>query len=211
VGTVRRQLRPQVCAAREDESVSLFDVGHEEFDRFIHVLVGDLEADMAAPQSHSAGRLDSRDESCGLGIVEEDNVARLDQLGQVARAVFEDLFVGLLLFRAQRITVTRVAVELVVQALGDREELGALPEHDPACIDSGVVRVREEAAQHLGDAAAETGRVDVPDGASLEVLDREVGDLADAVELLVHDRAVAFERLRIELDERGLSHQRGPP
>ena len=81
--------------------------------------------------------------------MEEDDVTGLDQLGEVAGAVLEDLFVFLLLGRPERPAVSGMPVELVVEALGDREELGSLAQHYPACVDSRIVRVWKEAAEHL--------------------------------------------------------------
>ena len=61
------------------------------------------------------------------------------------------------LLGAERAAVAGVAVEVVVEALGQLEELGRLAQHDPARVDAGAADVGEQRAQHLGDAAARAG------------------------------------------------------
>jgi hypothetical protein len=58
----------------------------------------------------------------------------------------------------------QIAVDLVVQALGGREEPGVAGDHQPADRDAQVGDVPDQCLQHLGDPAAHRGRVDVPDG-----------------------------------------------
>ncbi len=110
--------------------------------------------------------------------------------------------------RSDGSTVAGMPVDLVVNPLGDREELRLLTEHNPACVNAGVIGVRKETGEHLCDAATQLGGVDVPDGATLKVLDREVGGLAYPVKCAPHNSAIALKGLRIELDERRLGHQR---
>ena len=69
---------------------------------------------------------------------------------------------------AERPAVTGLAVQRVVDALGEREELGVAVEHQPAVVDAGAPPVREQRLQHLGHPAAVGGRVDVPDDAVVE-------------------------------------------
>ena len=45
--------------------------------------------------------------------------------------------------------------------LGDREEGGVALDHQPARVDTGAARVGEKGLEHLGDAAAGCGRVDI--------------------------------------------------
>jgi hypothetical protein len=55
-------------------------------------------------------------------------------------------------------------VNLVVQPLGQHEELGVARDHPPAAGDLQILDVAEEDLQHLRDTAADSGRADVPDG-----------------------------------------------
>ena len=64
---------------------------------------------------------------------------------------------------AQRPAVAGVAVQAVVQALGDAEELGVAADGDPSRVDADAAHVADERAQHLGDAAAMSGGVHVPE------------------------------------------------
>ena len=57
-----------------------------------------------------------------------------------------------------------LAVDLVVQPLGDREKLRVAANHDPANRDVQTRDVPHEHLQHLRDPAADRGRIDVPDG-----------------------------------------------
>ena len=59
----------------------------------------------------------------------------------------------------------KVAVDLVVQPFGDREELSVAGDHQPADRDADTADVADQHLQHLGDPAAHRGRADVPDGA----------------------------------------------
>ena len=104
----------------------------------------------------------------GLGVVEDHDVAGPHRLGERLRVGLAAALVGGALRVAQRPAVAREAVEPVVQALGDAEELGIALGDDPAAVEPGAAHVADQRAQHLGDAAAERGRVDVPDRAGAE-------------------------------------------
>ena len=71
---------------------------------------------------------------------------------------------------AQRTAVAVVSVESVVQALGDAEELGIAPDHQPSRIAPAAARVADQRTQHLRDAAALGGRVDVPERSRVQQL-----------------------------------------
>ncbi len=72
-------------------------------------------------------------------------------------------FVGHALLVAERPAVAVVSVQPVVQALGDAEELRGAVDHDPARVAAAAARVADQRAQHLGDAATMSRRVDVPE------------------------------------------------
>src|SRR5215468_3514677 len=57
-----------------------------------------------------------------------------------------------------------IAVDLVVQAFGDGEELSVTADYQPADRDAEIADVANQYLQHLGDPAARRGRADVPDG-----------------------------------------------
>ncbi len=58
-----------------------------------------------------------------------------------------------------------LAVDLVVQALGDHEKLRVTGDHTPADRDIEILDVPDEHLQHLCDPTTDRGRADVPDGA----------------------------------------------
>ena len=55
------------------------------------------------------------------------------------------------------------AVERVVEALRDVEERRVAFDDEPPHVDAAAAREREQRLEHLGDAAADGGRADVPD------------------------------------------------
>ena len=64
------------------------------------------------------------------------------------------------------------AVEPVVQALRDGEELGVAVDHDPSRVDPDVLGVAAEEFEHLGHAAPVRGGADVPHPCPIERLHR---------------------------------------
>jgi hypothetical protein len=61
-------------------------------------------------------------------------------------------------------------MDLVVQALGDHEELGVTGDDQPADRDAEILNVSDQYLQHLRDPAADRGRADVPDGPPSQLL-----------------------------------------
>ena len=87
---------------------------------------------MRAPDDGHA-LLDQRpDHARGLGIVQEDDVARAYALRQQVGVLGGDALVDGALGVAQRPAVARVAVQAIVQALGDAEELGVAADGRPS-------------------------------------------------------------------------------
>ena len=86
---------------------------------------------------------------------------------QLVRIRGEDLSVVAGVGAAQRPAVG-LAVNLVVQPLGDREELRVAADYHPAGRDVQARAVPHEHLQHLSDPAADRGRIDVPDGPPAE-------------------------------------------
>ena len=101
--------------------------------------------------------------------MQQDQISRpylVEQLGSV-RGEHPSVIAGLGL--AER-AAGLLAVDLVVQPLGDHEELGITGDHAPADPDIKILDVPDEHVQHLGHPAANRGRADVPDGASGQLL-----------------------------------------
>ena len=68
-----------------------------------------------------------------------------------------------LLLGTERAAVTGRPVNLVVQALGQGEEVRLAGDDGPPPVHAGALDVSEIDGEHLGHAAAEGRRVDVPD------------------------------------------------
>ena len=101
----------------------------------------------------------------------------------------------------ERTAVARVAVQAVVQALRDGEELRLAVEHEPPVLDARSPPVREQGLEHLGDAATVGRRVHVPDRAvperrpcSRRCLEHALGAFGR------QDAREQLERERLDLD-----------
>ena len=107
------------------------------------------------------------DELDGLRVVDEDQVvAQVERAQVLLRGGGEDLPVA----RRER---DRLAVERVVDPLGDGEELLAAAHDVPARVDADLAQQRHQAVQDLGDAAADGGRVDVLHAPAAQPLTQE--------------------------------------
>ena len=148
----------------------MLDVGDQEPPGLAREVVGRVDADVRAPDDRHPRLEQPRDHAGRLRIVQQHDVRGANalghQLGVGGAAALVDGALGL----AQRSAVAIVSVQPVVQALCDAEELGVALDHDPARIDPTAARVADQRAQHLGDAAAVGGRVDVPERPRLEQL-----------------------------------------
>jgi hypothetical protein len=135
---------------------------------------------MAAPDDRRARVAQRGDQAGGLRVVDDDDVAVVhagdDRLGVLCQRLLVD--------RPRRIVerpaVAERAVEAVVDALRDGEELGVSVDDEPARVDAGAAGVGDEGLQQLHHAAAPGRRVDVPHhaagqlGASLVAHTREL-------------------------------------
>ena len=106
--------------------------------------VGQVEADVRAPYDRHAGVLQPRDHARRLGVVQENDVVGLQALGHELRVGRATLVVSRALRVAQRATVAAVAVQTVVQALGDREELGVAGDNHPTGVETRATGVADE-------------------------------------------------------------------
>ena len=102
--------------------------------------------------------------------MQEHDIGRRHALGEQLGVLGGDALVGGTLGIAQRPAVAAVAVQAVVQALGDVEELRVAADRHPAPVDADTAHVADQRAQHLGDPAAMRGGVDVPEGPPFEQL-----------------------------------------
>jgi hypothetical protein len=122
-----------------------------------------VEADVAAPY-HPGARLRQRGgQRGGLRVVQQYDIAGLNPGDQFHRIRGHHPRVVIGLSRAEG-TAAGIAMDLVVQALGDREKLGVPGDHQPADRDVQILDVPDQDLQHLGDPATCRGRADVPDG-----------------------------------------------
>ena len=131
---------------------------------------------MAAPGDQRAGPGQALGEPGRLRIVQQDQVAWPDQLEQLGSVRGEHALVVADLLGRQR-PAGDLAVDLVVQALGDHEELGVAGDHHPAAGDPRVLDVAEQHLEHLGHAAADRGRADVPQRPAAELAPELTGRL----------------------------------
>ena len=106
---------------------------------------------------------------------------------------------------AQRAAVAGEAVQAVVQALGDAEEVLVAADGHPARVDLHAARVADQGAQHLGHPAAVRSGVDVPEDAIRQQLasarDR-VLELRQALRREDVAEALGVERCDLDVLER---------
>ena len=126
-------------------------------------LVFPVHADMAAPHHPGARLRQRRDQASGLRVVQQHHVTGPDPGNQLHRVRRQHLRVMIGVRRAEG-AAAGVAVDLVVQPLGDREEPGVAADHQPADRDVQILDIPDQYLQHLGDPATGRGRVDIPDG-----------------------------------------------
>jgi hypothetical protein len=82
----------------------------------------------------------------------------------------------------ERAAVTGGAVEAVVDALGDGEELGRTLDHHPADVDTGAARVSDQRLEQLRDTATPSSRVHVPNDPSGQHLASPHDALLESIE-----------------------------
>ena len=158
----------RVVAPREHEGVGMLDVGPEERPSGVGEVVARRRArrDSARPRGRrSRGGPRPCPPSGGRGAARCRGRRSGAALGEVRG---EHQLVAGPLGVAERTAVAGVAVQQVVQPLGDGEELGVAVEHEPPVLDVRPRAVGEQRLQHLGDAPAVRGGVDVPDRAIAE-------------------------------------------
>ena len=124
----------------------------------------------------------------GLGVVQDDDVVRdAGKDRSSSRVPTQDPLVAGMLVGAERTTVADRSVQVVVDPLGDVEELGVAFDHDPSGVDVDPAHVGEQRLQKLGDPAAGRRRVDVDHPSPCEERSRRHRACARTVRL-VRDR-----------------------
>ena len=152
----------------EDEGIGVGEVGRQEVPGPHGVLVGVVPPHVAAPDHRVSGAAHRRQEPGGLGIVQQDHVARVDGVEKGGGVRREDPLVALPLGRPQRPAVAGGSVEVVVDALGDLEERHVAVDDEPAGVDTHPAGVGQQGPEQLGHAAAARRRVHVHDRAADE-------------------------------------------
>jgi hypothetical protein len=124
--------------------------------------IGLVTADVTSPYDPRPKPADTVDEAGGLRIVQQDDIARADHLSQARQVALQHAGVVLMLGGTEVGSGSQQSVQRIVNPLGDQEERRIGVEHQPPRVDAGAARIREQRLQHLGDATAVCGGVDVP-------------------------------------------------
>jgi hypothetical protein len=114
--------------------------------------------------------------------VQDDDVAGPDRGPQLDEGPILGALVDLALALAERSGIAREAVDAVVDALGQSEEIGISGQHQPTGIDARATNPRQQCPEHLCDAAPGRGRVDVPDRVAVEEMSGPVSRLEKGAE-----------------------------
>jgi hypothetical protein len=115
--------------------------------------------------------------------VDDHDVTRAYALAQRRPVVGQHLLVDRASGVVERATVAGGAVQSVVDALSDGEELRRALDHDPADVDPGPAGVGDQRLEQLRDTAAASRRVDVPDNPAGEQLARPAHALLERLEV----------------------------
>ena len=146
------------------------DVGAEERPGTLRPLIRPVEPDVTSPDD-TGSELDERwDETRRLRVVDEHDVAASNDAAQPLGIHRRDPVVVRPLGGTEGATVTRRAVEAVVDALRDREELGITRDHDPIHLDPEPARIPEQGRQHFRNPSALRGRVNAHDASAADTL-----------------------------------------
>ena len=112
----------------------------------------------------------------------------------------QDRLVEGVLDQTQITTVPGIAVQPVVNALGQAKELLGGLNHEPARIDRRAPDERQQRREHLRDSSAPRGGGHVPDRSTFEKLPCAIGGLEKAAELIrVEDHPEAIESFWLDV------------
>ena len=176
--------------------VRVADIGEEELPRHARQRVGPVEPDVTAPHRRAADLADRGDQAGRLRVVDDHHVLGLDELPELGGIALGHLVEDAACVIAEIAAVSGRSVQEVVDPLGEDEEVLVALDHHPARVDAGPARVGEERDEHLGNAAALGGRVDVPYDAPVEHLAAAPHGAQHA--LVVLGREHRFEALQVE-------------
>ena len=102
--------------------------------------------------------------------MQEHDIGRAHALHEQVGVLGGHALVDLTLRDAQRPAIAGIAVQAIVQALGDPEELVVATDRHPARVHARTARVPDQRAQHLRHAAAAGSGVHVPERPPLQQL-----------------------------------------
>ena len=124
---------------------------------------------MAAPDDGEAGALEGARQAGGGWVVEDDDVALADVLGDVLRVRGQNMLVEVALLLAELAAVSTIAVDAGVEARGHAHEVGGCVQCEPSHVNAQAERVADQRRDRLGGARSRCGRRrHRPHGASLE-------------------------------------------
>ena len=119
-------------------------MGAQEVPCLQHVAVRLVRTDVAPPDDGRSRLADAFDEPRGLWVVEDDHVVPTHSRHERGGVAGGDVVVVTTFSGAEPPAVTGRAVQEVVDALGDGEELGIAPKDGPPHVDTDVRGVGEE-------------------------------------------------------------------
>ena len=131
-----------------------------------------VEPDMAPPHHLAAEMFRVLGQPGGLRVVQHDDVAGAGVRRQRIALRLQRGVVDAVLRLAEFATVTRGAVQVVVQPLRHLEELRVAVDHHPPSVDADPADQAEQHVQHLGDATPGRRRVHVDHAAPAQSFDR---------------------------------------
>ena len=174
----------------EDAGVVAGQPGRDELE---HLGVGRRQVDVAAPHPARLAASDVLAHRQRLGVVDDDHVPLVGVGQGVGVQLVVDLEDRLLVIGDALL----VALQRVVDRLGDVVELVAALDHAPLGVEPGVDHERDQRVLDLGHAAAERGGGEVQDALALERL-RQPADLLG--QRPSDQRVVVGERLVADID-----------
>ena len=159
-----RRLRPaqplrQRGVAAEDEPADAGQPRPQAPPRVPGVLVVAIDADVAAPDDGRASPLQRFGHGCRLRVVQHHHVSGGDQGRQRPGVVEGSPVQRRQLLDPEHVTIARLALQMVMKALGYPEELARTEQHHPPGVDPGAFPVRQQRPKQLRDPATHSGGV----------------------------------------------------
>ena len=169
------------------------------------VVIGSLGADMASPDDAGARRLERRDESGRLRVVQDHDIAGAHARHQLGRIACHGRPIGLLFGGTERLPIAGIAVQEVVQPFGDAEEALIAADDEPTRVDAGTPGIGDQRAEHFRDAAADRGGIDVPHDPSSQEIAATGDAVVERLDVLAIEQGTdRSDRQRRDLDLRPL-------